>query len=49
MANFVVNNLNDSGAGSLRAAIEAANNSTDASNSISFSVAGTIRLASAYP
>lgn len=49
MANFVVTNLNDSGAGSLRAALEAANNSSDSSHVISFSVAGTIELASALP
>lgn len=49
MANYVVSNLNDAGAGSLRAAIDAANLSADASNTISFSVAGTITLASALP
>ena len=49
MANFLVTNLNDSGAGSLRAAIEAANSSPDASNLITFTVAGTIVLDSALP
>jgi len=53
MANFVVSNLNDAGAGSLRAAIEAANanaaSGSDASSVITFAVAGTITLASALP
>lgn len=49
MANFVVSNLNDSGAGSLRAAIEAVNNAGGGGHVISFSVAGTIVLTSALP
>jgi hypothetical protein len=49
MTNFIVTNLNDSGVGSLRAAIEAANLSTDASREITFSVAGNITLNSALP
>jgi hypothetical protein len=49
MARFVVSNLNNSGAGSLRAAIEALNLSSDASNSIVFEVAGRVTLDSALP
>lgn len=50
MAIFTVNSLNDSGAGSLRAAIEAANaEAPGTSNTINFSVAGTITLASDLP
>ncbi len=49
MATFTVTNLNDAGAGSLRAAIEGANSSSDANNLITFSVAGTISLISALP
>ena len=53
MANFVVTNLNDAGAGSLRAAIEAANAAgdigSDAAHVISFAVAGIIVLDSALP
>ena len=48
MAIFSVTNLNDSGAGSLRAAIVAANASGTAST-IHISVAGTITLASGLP
>jgi hypothetical protein len=50
MTDFVVTNLNDSGAGSLREAIQALNaTAPDSSNSIGFSVAGTIVLASDLP
>ena len=50
MATFTVTNLNDSGAGSLRAAILAADASAPGvSNTINFSVAGTITLASNLP
>lgn len=50
MANFTVNTLNDSGAGSLRAAIEASNASPPGeANTISFTVSGTIVLASDLP
>jgi parallel beta-helix repeat protein len=48
MASFTVNNLNDSGAGSLRAAITAAN-AAGSSSSITFDVQGTITLASDLP
>ena len=50
MTTFDVTNLNDSGAGSLRAAINAANAQPVGSPStIDFTVAGTITLASALP
>lgn len=50
MAIFTVTSLNDSGAGSLRAAIQAANaEAPGTSNTINFSVAGTITLASDLP
>src|SRR5258707_8214998 len=50
MTTFVVSNLNDSGAGSLRAAITAANaDSSGTSTAINFSVNGIINLASALP
>jgi parallel beta-helix repeat protein len=50
MANFTVTNLNDSGAGSLRAAIQASNaGPAGIANTISFGVAGTIVLASDLP
>jgi len=49
MASYSVLNLNDSGMGSLRAAIENANLSLDASSEITFSVAGTVVLSSALP
>lgn len=48
MATFIVSTLNDSGAGSLRAAIEAANAAATPSI-IRFTVAGTIQLASDLP
>ena len=48
MATFTVTNLNDSGAGSLRAAITAANAAVTPSV-INFTVNGTITLASALP
>jgi VCBS repeat-containing protein len=47
LATFTVTNLNDSGAGSLRAAITSANASSG--NVIQFNVAGTINLASTLP
>ncbi|MCE9567356.1 MAG: right-handed parallel beta-helix repeat-containing protein [Planctomycetes bacterium] len=47
-ATFTVSNLSDSGAGSLRQAILSAN-STPGSDLINFSIAGSIRLASALP
>ena len=47
-ASFVVSNLNDSGAGSLRQAIEDAN-ATAGADTITFSVSGTIVLASTLP
>jgi hypothetical protein len=48
---IVVQNLNDSGAGSLRDAISQVNNSTDPANAIGFSagLTGTITLDSALP
>ena len=50
MATFTVSNLNDSGAGSLRAAIEASNaGAPGEANTISFTVSGTIVLASDLP
>lgn len=50
MTTLFVTNLNDSGAGSLRDAITAANTArSDSPVSIHFSVAGTITLASALP
>lgn len=50
MATFLVTNLNDSGPGSLRAAIMAANADQSGSpTTINFSVAGSINLASALP
>ena len=48
MATFIVSTLNDSGAGSLRAAIDAANAAASPSV-IQFTVAGTIQLASDLP
>jgi hypothetical protein len=50
MTTLLVTNLNDSGAGSLRAAILTANAArSDSPISINFAVAGTINLASALP
>jgi hypothetical protein len=50
MATFLVTNLNDSGPGSLRAAITAANlDQSGTPTTINFSVAGTINVASALP
>ena len=50
MATFTVSSLNDSGTGSLRAAIQAANaEAPGTSNTINFSVAGTITLVSDLP
>lgn len=49
MATFTVNNLNDSGAGSLRAAILAANADPVPNATIQFAVNGTITLASDLP
>lgn len=50
MAAFTVTNLNDSGAGSLRAAIEGVNaTATGVTNTVSFTVAGTITLLSDLP
>jgi len=48
VATFTVTNLNDSGAGSLRAALLAANASASGAT-IEFGVSGTINLASALP
>jgi hypothetical protein len=49
LAVFSVDNLNDSGAGSLRAAIDAANLSAGTPDEITFSVSGTINIASQLP
>ncbi|HWB47756.1 MAG TPA: NosD domain-containing protein [Stellaceae bacterium] len=49
MTTFTVTNLNDSGAGSLRAAITAANADSGSPTVIDFAVNGTITLASALP
>ena len=49
MSTFVVSNLNDLGAGSLRAAIAAANADAFGNSTISFAVNGTITLASDLP
>ena len=49
MTTYTVTNLDDSGAGSLRAAITAADAATGTSSTIVFSVAGTISLASDLP
>jgi parallel beta-helix repeat protein len=49
MTTYIVSNLNDSGAGSLRAAITAADAATGTSSTIEFSVSGTIALASDLP
>ncbi len=50
MATFTVSNLNDAGAGSLRAAIQAANaDSSETPAVIQFSVGGTITLTSDLP
>jgi parallel beta-helix repeat protein len=49
MSVFTVANLNDSGAGSLRAAITAANADSGSPTVINFSVNGTITLASGLP
>jgi hypothetical protein len=49
LAVFSVDNLNDSGAGSLRAAIDAANLSAGTPDEITFSVTGTINIASQLP
>jgi hypothetical protein len=49
MANVTVTTLADLGPGSLREAIETVNASGDPASTISFSVAGTITLASALP
>ena len=48
-ATFTVTNLNDSGAGSLRQAINAANVNAAAADTITFSVSGTIALVSTLP
>jgi hypothetical protein len=49
-AQFNVRNFNDAGAGSLRQAIIDANNSNDASSTITFAnIAGTVNLQSALP
>lgn len=49
MVAVVVSNLNDSGAGSLRDAIEQVNAAGDPASTISFSVAGTITLSTDLP
>lgn len=50
MAAFTVTNLNDSGAGSLRAALEGVNaTATGVANTVSFAVTGTITLLSDLP
>lgn len=49
LAVYSVDNLNDSGAGSLRAAIDAANLSAGTPDEITFSVTGTINIASQLP
>ena len=49
MAAFLVTNLDDSGAGSLRAAITAANADPGTASTIDFAVSGTITLASDLP
>jgi hypothetical protein len=49
MTTFTVSNLNDSGAGSLRDAITAANGDSGSPTVINFTVNGTITLASALP
>ena len=49
MATYTVTNLNDSGAGSLRAAITSADAAAGTSSTIVFSVSGTIALASDLP
>ena len=49
MSVFTVNNLNDSGAGSLRAAINAANGDSGSPTVINFAVSGTIAISSALP
>ena len=50
MTDFIVTNLDDNGAGSLREAIQDLNaTAPGSSNTISFAVAGTIVLASDLP